>query len=66
MRGRPNAQQIAGDDACSKLIEVRRLAKQGIKVTVIDERQFWRLAPAPKARAKKTVKRATKPASRAR
>ncbi|MEO8564309.1 MAG: protein kinase [bacterium] len=65
VRGRPNAQQIAGDDAGSKLIEVRRLAKQGIKVTVIDERQFWRLAPAPKTRAMKTVKRATKSVTRA-
>lgn len=43
VRGRPNALQIAGKDGGSKLIEVRRLAAQGIKVTVIDERQFWRL-----------------------
>jgi eukaryotic-like serine/threonine-protein kinase len=50
VRGRPNAQQIAGRDGGSKLIEVRRLAKEGIKVTIIDERQFWRLA-APPARA---------------
>jgi serine/threonine-protein kinase len=53
VRGRPNAQQIAGKDGGSKLIEVRRLAAQGIKVTVIDERQFWRLAkPVPRARSK--------------
>jgi serine/threonine-protein kinase len=44
VRGRPNALQIAGKDAGSKLIEVRRLAAQGHKVTVIGERQFWRLA----------------------
>jgi eukaryotic-like serine/threonine-protein kinase len=44
VRGRPNAQQIAGKDGGSKLIEVRRLAAQGIKVTVIGERQFWKLA----------------------
>ena len=44
VRGRPNAQQIAGKDAGSKLIEVRRLAAQGHKVTVIGEKQFWRLA----------------------
>ena len=43
VRGRPNAQQIAGKDGGSKLIEVRRLAAQGIKVTVIGERQFWKL-----------------------
>jgi hypothetical protein len=44
VRGRPNAQQIAGKDGGSKLIEVRRLAEHGIKVTVIGERQFWKLA----------------------
>jgi serine/threonine-protein kinase len=44
VRGQPNAQQIAGKDAGSKLIEVRRLAAKGHKVTVIGERQFWRLA----------------------
>jgi NAD-dependent DNA ligase len=51
VRGRPNAQQIAGRDGGSKLIEVRRLAAEGIKVTVIGERQFWKLAeiaPSPK------------------
>jgi NAD-dependent DNA ligase len=51
VRGRPNAQQIAGKDGGSKLIEVRRLAAQGHKVTVIGERQFWRLAEA-KTRAR--------------
>jgi serine/threonine protein kinase len=52
VRGRPNAQQIAGRDAGSKLIEVRRLAAHGVKVTVIGERQFWRLAdPVPPRRA---------------
>ncbi|HEY0529004.1 MAG TPA: protein kinase [Gemmatimonadaceae bacterium] len=44
VRGEPNAQQIAGKDGGSKLIEVRRLAALGYKVTVIGERQFWRLA----------------------
>jgi len=54
VRGRPNKLQIAGRDGGSKLIEVRRLAAQGHKVTVIDERQFWRLAsPATRARAKR-------------
>lgn len=43
VRGRPNAQQIAGKDGGSKLIEVRRLAARGHKVTVIGEQQFWRL-----------------------
>jgi serine/threonine protein kinase len=43
VRGQPNAQQIAGKDGGLKLIEIRRLAAQGHKVTVIGERQFWRL-----------------------
>ncbi len=55
VRGRPNAQQLAGKDGGSKLIEVRRLAAQGIRVTVIGERQFWKLAEVKsRARAKKT------------
>jgi NAD-dependent DNA ligase len=54
VRGRPNVLQLAGKDGGSKLIEVRRLAAQGIRVTVIGERQFWKLAePKPRARAKK-------------
>jgi len=44
-RGRPNALQIAGKDGGCKLINVRRLASKGHKVTVIGERQFWKLAP---------------------
>jgi NAD-dependent DNA ligase len=52
VRGRPNALQIAGKDGGSKLIEVRRLAAHGVKVTVIDERQFWRLVqPGSRSRA---------------
>ncbi|MFI5311028.1 MAG: protein kinase [Gemmatimonadales bacterium] len=43
VRGRPNKLQIAGKGGGSKLIEVRRLAAKGHKVTVIGERQFWRL-----------------------
>jgi serine/threonine protein kinase len=52
VRGRPNAQQIAGADAGVKLLEVRRLATRGHAVTVIGEKQFWRLAE-PAARSRK-------------
>ena len=58
VRGRPNALQIAGKDGGSKLIEVRRLASRGVKVTVIGERQFWRLvetAPRPRGRSRHQV-----------
>jgi NAD-dependent DNA ligase len=50
VRGRPNALQLAGKDGGTKLIEVRRLAAQGIRVTMIGERQFWTLATAKKRR----------------
>jgi NAD-dependent DNA ligase len=65
VRGRPNAQQIAGKDGGSKLIEVRRLAAEGIKVTVIGERQFWKLAePSAPARKKAASRPASRPAPR--
>jgi serine/threonine-protein kinase len=56
VRGRPNAQQIAGKDGGSKLIEVRRLAARGHKVTIIGERQFWALAER-KPRARRSAAR---------
>jgi serine/threonine protein kinase len=57
VRGRPNAQQIAGKDGGSKLIEVRRLAAEGIKVTVIGERQFWKLAEVVSPSKKTTTRK---------
>jgi serine/threonine protein kinase len=57
VRGRPNAQQLAGKDGGSKLIEVRRLADQGIRVTMIGEKQFWKLAET-KVRARPKTARA--------
>jgi serine/threonine protein kinase len=61
VRGRPNAQQIAGEDGGTKLLEIRRLAAKGRVVKVISERQFWKLVettrrlPKPK-RAKSSVR----------
>ena len=52
VRGRPNAQQIAGADAGVKLLEIRRLADMGHRVTVIGEKQFWKLVE-PRARSRK-------------
>lgn len=43
VRGRPNKQQVAGDAGGVKLMEIRRLAAQGHKVTIIGEAAFWRL-----------------------
>jgi hypothetical protein len=44
VRGRPNQLQIAGDDAGTKLMEIRRLAALGHRITIIGEQQFWKLA----------------------
>src|SRR5579859_2336112 len=43
VRGRPNALQIAGKDGGAKLLEIKRLAAKGHRVTVIGEAQFWKL-----------------------
>jgi NAD-dependent DNA ligase len=43
VRGRPNALQIAGAGGGTKLMEIRRLAARGHVVTVIGDRQFWKL-----------------------
>ena len=51
VRGRPNAQQIAGRDGGSKLLEIRRLAARGHVVKVIGEGQFWKLVAPPARRA---------------
>jgi serine/threonine protein kinase len=54
VRGRPNALQIAGADAGVKLLEVRRLADKGYAVTVIGEKQFWKLAESAAASRKRS------------
>jgi serine/threonine protein kinase len=48
VRGRPNALQIAGKAGGIKLMEIRRLAAKGHAITVIGERQFWKLVPPPR------------------
>ena len=44
VRGRPNPLQAAGRDAGLKLMELKRLREKGHAITLIDEKQFWRLA----------------------
>jgi protein kinase-like protein/BRCA1-like protein len=44
VRGRPNAQQAAGRDGGRKLLEIKRLREKGQRITLLDEKQFWRLA----------------------
>jgi len=61
VRGRPNALQIAGAGGGLKLMEIRRLAARGHAVTVIGEKQFWKLVEATsKPRKTKAVKKGTK------
>jgi serine/threonine-protein kinase len=43
VRGQPNPRQAAGRDAGLKLMEIKRLRAKGHKITLLDERQFWRL-----------------------
>jgi len=43
VRGRPNALQAAGRDGGLKLMEIKRLREKGHRITVLTERQFWRL-----------------------
>ena len=43
VRGRPNALQIAGKDGGTKLMEIRRQAAKGHRITIIGEAQFWKL-----------------------
>src|SRR5262249_30120106 len=43
VRGRPNKLQAAGRDAGLKLMEIKRLREKGHRITLLDERRFWRL-----------------------
>jgi serine/threonine-protein kinase len=43
VRGRPNPLQAAGRDAGLKLMEIKRLRAMGHKITLLDDRKFWRL-----------------------
>ena len=52
VRGRPNPLQIAGKDAGTKLMEIRRLAALGHRITIIGEPQFWKLAESGKRRSR--------------
>jgi len=56
VRGRPNALQIAGTVGGLKIMEIRRLAARGHLITVIGEKQFWKLVePAPRLAARARV-----------
>jgi serine/threonine-protein kinase len=44
VRGRPNPLQAAGREGGRKLLEIKRLRAMGHRITLLDEKQFWRLA----------------------
>jgi eukaryotic-like serine/threonine-protein kinase len=46
VRGRPNPLQAAGRDGGLKLMEIKRLREKGHRITLLNERQFWRLVTA--------------------
>ena len=50
VRGRPNPLQAAGRDAGRKLIEIKRLREKGHRITLLNEKQFWRLAGGERGR----------------
>lgn len=49
VRGQPNALQAAGRDAGLKLMEIKRLREKGQRITVLTERQFWKLVQRKRA-----------------
>jgi serine/threonine protein kinase len=50
VRGRPNPQQAAGRDAGLKLMEIKRLREKGHRITLLDERRFWKLTKQPRSK----------------
>jgi len=50
VRGRPNPLQAAGRDGGVKLMEIKRLREKGYRITLLDDRQFWRLVVSGKRR----------------
>lgn len=52
VRGRPNPQQVAGKVGGVKLMEIRRQAAKGHRITIIGEAQFWKLVSPAKASRK--------------
>lgn len=44
VRGRPNPRQAARKDGGLKLMEIKRLREKGVRITLLSEAQFWKLA----------------------
>ena len=52
VRGKPNPLQAAGRDSGRKLIEIKRLREKGHRITLLGEKQFWRLVGVATGRAR--------------
>ncbi len=61
VRGRPNPLQAAGQEGGRKLMEIKRLREKGQRITILDEKRFWKLAA--RAQAGLTRAKATSHAS---
>jgi serine/threonine-protein kinase len=53
VKGRPNKLQVAGSSGGLKLMEIRRLAAKGHRITIISESLFWKLVDRAKTLRKK-------------
>jgi serine/threonine-protein kinase len=48
VRGRPNPLQAAGREGGLKLMEIKRLREKGHRITLLDEKRFWRRVKRPR------------------
>ena len=53
VRGRPNPLQAAGRDGGIKLMEIKRLREKGHRITLLNEKEFWRLSGRPRLDARR-------------
>jgi serine/threonine protein kinase len=49
IRGRPNPLQAAGREGGRKLMEIKRLREKGHRITLLDEKRFWKLVSRKKS-----------------
>jgi serine/threonine protein kinase len=50
VRGRPNPVQAAGREGGRKLLEIKRLREKGQRITLLDEKRFWKLVSRKESR----------------
>jgi serine/threonine protein kinase len=50
VRGRPNPLQAAGREGGRKLLEIKRLREKGQRITLLDEKRFWKLVSRKESR----------------